>query len=221
MRYYHPIVQQGGSRQGNQEKFWWWVAIAVVAGLIIWGATVEIPSLFHHSSPPSAASSSSSSSSVSGSPSQPARSASAASSPSWSAPKFLMSLPVASGDMPQKGLVTIGGQSFSKSLYYDNSTRVQTGYNTDFNLAGHWKRFVAWVGIQPDPSDFMGSCTRDAGSTYQVLVNQNRVKQGTVSCEPEKISVSVAGAHELDLIFNTHPFYIATGEFAWANAKLQ
>jgi hypothetical protein len=132
-----------------------------------------------------------------------------------------MSLPVASGDPPQKGLGIIGGQSFPKSLYYDNRARVQTSYNTHFSLTGNWEVFVASVGEQPDPTDPLG-CTRDAGSTYEVSVDQVRVAEGEVPCgQTKKISVSVAGAHDLDLVFNTHPFYIATGDFAWANAQLK
>jgi hypothetical protein len=144
---------------------------------------------------------------------------------SSSPPEFLMSLPVASGDTPQKGLLIIGGQSFPKSLYYDNSARVQSSYNTHFSLTGNWKVFVASVGIQPDPADHLspdGSCSRDAGSTYEVSVDQVQVAEGEVPCgQTQKISVSVAGAHDLDLVFNTHPFWIATGDFVWANAQLK
>lgn len=231
IRYYHLVVQPGWTdfqqrapktrkKFWKRKKFWRGVAGTVIAGLIVWAVTVGLPSLFR--SPPSTSSPGTSSQSNStGSRHTSSQGTSTTNPPSRSAPEFLVGLPVASGDMPQKGLVTIGGQSFSKSLYYDNSTRVQTSYSTVFNLTGHWRKFVAWVGIQPDPADIMGSCTRDAGSTYQVLVDQNRVAQGVVTCEPQKVSVSVAGAHELDLVFDTHPFYIATGEFAWANAKLQ
>lgn len=81
--------------------------------------------------------------------------------------------------------------------------------------------FVAWVGIQPDPADPFG-CGRDTGSTYEILVDQSRTSEGVVPCgHTEEVSVSVAGAHDLDLVFNTHPYYIATGEFAWANAQLK
>jgi hypothetical protein len=134
-----------------------------------------------------------------------------------------MSLPVTSvsGDTPQKGLVIIGGQSYKQSLSYDNHARVQTGYNTHFSLTGNWEVFVAWVGEQPNATDPFG-CNRDVGSTYEVSVDQVQVAEGEVPCgQTQKISVSVAGAHDLDLVFNTHPFYIATGDFAWANAQLK
>ena len=151
------------------------------------------------------------------------RGTSAGSPPSRSAPEFLTSLPVASGDMPQIGLVNIGGQSFPHSLYYTNTVKIPPTYSTHFSLTGTWKVFVAWVGIQPDPTDQLvpnGSCTRDAGSTFEVLVNQNRVQEGEVPCgRTQRISVSVAGAHDLNLVFNLN-IVGATGDFAWANATL-
>ena len=141
--------------------------------------------------------------------------------PTQAARKFLVGVSVASGDMPQIGLVIIGGQSYKQSLYYDNSVRVQTSYNTHFSLTENWKMFVAWVGEQPASADPLG-CTRDAGSTYEILVDQSLTLEGVVPCgRTKEVSVSVAGAHDLDLVFNTHPFYIATGNFAWANAQLK
>lgn len=136
-----------------------------------------------------------------------------------SGPRFLTSLPVASGDIPQRGLVNIGGRSFPHSLYYTNTVRIPPTYNTHFSLAGKWKTFVAWVGIQPDPTDPEG-CGRDSGSTFEVLVDQTRVQEGEVPCGyTQKVSAKVAGAHDLNLVFNLN-IVGATGDFAWADARL-
>lgn len=149
---------------------------------------------------------------------------SALSTPASNSPKFLADLPIASGDMPQTGLVNIGGQSFPESLYYNNIVRIPPNYSTHFALTRHWTIFIASVGIQPDPTDQLapnGSCTRDAGSTFEVLVDQTRVLEGDVPCgRTQKISVSVAGAHDLNLVFNLN-IVGATGDFTWANAHLK
>lgn len=122
--------------------------------------------------------------------------------------------------MPQKGLVNIGGRTFSRSLYYTNVVKIPPSYSTHFDLTGHRKAFIAWVGIQPDPTDPEG-CSRDTGSTFEVLVDQIRVRDGVVPCgDTQKIDVSVVGAHDLNLVFNLN-IVGATGDFAWANAQLR
>lgn len=230
MRYYDLIVQQGRADvkpQGGKKrkafwkrrKFWHGIAGSVIGGLFL----AAIIGLIHHffgPATPTTPNTTSHSTSTGSSPHTSSPSPSAASRPSQSARKFLMSLPVASGDIPQQGLVNIGGRSFPHSLYYTNVVKIPPTYSSHFSLTGNWKVFVAWVGIQPDPTDPEG-CSRDSGSTFEVLVDRTRVKYGQVPCGyTQKISVKVSGAHDLNLVFNLN-IVGATGDFAWADAQLR